>query len=152
MVKKGSKMSKKSRLKMSHAHLGKKPWNKGKKLSIVYRKKLSEAHKGQISWNKGKHPEYLQGSNNPAWKGGITKQRGYVFIRVPSHPKNHCGYKKRCILVVEKYIERFLKKGEQIHHINGIKDDDRIENLQIVSAAEHVRIHKPRLKKTNLLR
>ena len=35
----------------------------------------------------------------------------------------------------------YLEQHEHIHHINGIRDDNRIENLQIVTHVEHMRIH-----------
>lgn len=44
-------------------------------------------------------------------------------------------------LVVEAYIKRNLKADEHIHHINHNKNDNRIENLQIISRQEHVKIH-----------
>ena len=52
-------------------------------------------------------------------------------------------------LIMEHHIGRKLKSNEHIHHINNNKLDNRIENLQIVSPSEHIRIH---LKSMNLKR
>ena len=44
-------------------------------------------------------------------------------------------------LVMEKYLNRFLNKNEIVHHVNGDPIDNRIENLQVVTKSEHVKIH-----------
>ncbi len=97
---------------------------------------------GKRAWNKGK--PHLVGKKNPAWKGGrlITKM-GYILIYKPNHPyHNYSGshvFEHR--LVMESHIGRILSRKEVVHHINGKKDDNRIENLELMTQAEHVREH-----------
>jgi len=72
------------------------------------------------------------GSNNPLWKGGVTTVNGYKLIRMHSHPNsNGAGCVFEHVMVMSKHIGRPLMKGETVHHKNGIKDDNRIENLEL---------------------
>ena len=99
-------------------------------------KKLSPEHRNKVV----KTLVYGQkGESNPAWKGGFFKRNdGYVYILNREHPMAHSnGYIKRAILVAEEKIGRMLTGGEVTHHINGIKDDDRPENIEILSSREH---------------
>ena len=69
--------------------------------------------------------------SNGNWKGGkITNSKGYILIRVPEWHKNN-GYKFEHILIMEKHLGRLLFDGENVHHINGVRDDNRIENLEL---------------------
>ena len=44
-------------------------------------------------------------------------------------------------LIVEEQIGRYVQKGEVVHHKNHIRDDNRIENLELLSVQEHARLH-----------
>ena len=108
------------------------PWIKGKKHSLETRQKLHFATSSKRA-NKAS-----------AWKGGIIKVNGYIYVYSPYHPNAyHKRYMKRATLIMEKYINRFLKKNEFIHHKNNNKLDDRIKNLQLLSSKkEHAILHK----------
>ena len=97
--------------------------------------------KGHKTWIKGLHPEYLQDKNHPNWKGGkIKDSNGYILILKRSHSFcNRRGYILEHRLVVEKQIDRYLSPTEHVHHINGIKTDNRRENLM---AFKNNRAHK----------
>jgi hypothetical protein len=58
-------------------------------------------------------------------------------------PNQYGYFKDTHRRVMEKHLNRKLSPSEHIHHINGIKTDNRIVNLQIVTPAEHIRIHHP---------
>ena len=94
------------------------------------------------------HSLEIAGDKSPNWNGGIYIHDGYKLIRIKNHPHaNPLGYIREHRVIMEKHLGRYMKPEERIHHLNGNKQDNRIENLQIVTIGEHNRIHKlPRNK------
>lgn len=45
-------------------------------------------------------------------------------------------------IVAEAKIGRKLLPGEVVHHINGMKLDNRPENLEVMTVSEHVSHHR----------
>lgn len=82
------------------------------------------------------------GPDHPRWKGGRRVDRmGYVWLLEANHPYNVKGYVMEHRLVMEKHIGRFLNKHESVHHRNRIRNDNRLENLEIIEKGEHIRRH-----------
>ena len=84
----------------------------------------------------------LKRENSNAWKGGKNKTKfGYVRIHMPWHPNSSNGYVTEHRLVMEKHLGRYLKKSETVHHKNGVKDDNNIDNLELLTPSKHALIH-----------
>jgi hypothetical protein len=77
----------------------------------------------------------IVGDKNPRWKGGrsLTGQ-GYVLIKNRFHPAaNNNGYVTEHRIVMESIVGRCLYPEETVHHKNGVKNDNRPENLELWS-------------------
>lgn len=89
---------------------------------------LTEEHKCNIS-------QAMKGKRN-AWKGGrYINAKGYVMLRVNGITRAEHR------LVMEEFLGRPLGSHEIVHHKNGVKCDNSIENLQIISGSENLKIH-----------
>ena len=76
---------------------------------------------------------FAVGENHGCWKGGrIIDGDGYVRLYTPDDPRANMGrYMKEHILVMEAHLGRLLVPGEEIHHRNGVRSDNRLENLEL---------------------
>ena len=95
---------------------------------------------------------YYSGTRNSLYKGGRVKNdRGYILIRKLDHPHvKGNGYVYEHRLVLEEYLGRYLLPTEVVHHLNGIKFDNRIENLKITNNIEHGRIEHTKNRKCSI--
>ena len=122
-------------------------WLKRYELYMKLRRKHSSIQCptcGGIKWRYSKvcikcwHKKAWLKERNPNWKGGTRKRSGYIYILKKNHPY---ASKQRYIaehrLVMEKHIGRYLYPWEIVHHKNGIRDDNRIENLKLLPSGEH---------------
>lgn len=103
---------------------------RGKVLTEETRDKMSKAKKGK----------YIR----PSKFGGHRKERtdGYISVYAPTHPGHTSeGYVMEHRLIMEEHIGRFLADNEVVHHINRNRKDNRIENLKLMTASEHMSFH-----------
>ena len=110
--------------------------------SPTYGEKLSDARKGD---------------RNPMWKGGVVSHAdGYLYESVQDHPFTKTGYVFQHRLVAERHLkasdptseylvtidgESYLSPEFHVHHKNFDRTDNRIENLEVMTNGDHLRLH-----------
>lgn len=106
--------------------------------STVFRPAYSGIVYCSLECAKQRGKQY-RGESHWAWKGGRTVDTsGYVRIRIDNEDEfasmrmTH-GYVQEHRLVMARTLGRPLEAHETVHHINGVRDDNRPENLQLRS-------------------
>ena len=74
-------------------------------------------------------------------KPAVLDNLGYVRIFEPGHPSaTRSGWIFEHRWVVEQSLGRILDRDENVHHLNHVRDDNRLENLQLLSHSAHSKI------------
>lgn len=103
----------------------------------------------KMGLRKSKDIEFLnrslskKGNKNPLWNGGKKRTiGGYVFVYSPDHRRaDKGGYVQEHIVAFERATGISVPYGCCIHHLNGVKDDNRIENLCMMTQGAHTAMH-----------
>ena len=112
---------------------------KEKRKNILCDQCKTEFYKSYADIKRSKHHfctkecyyEFSSGEKSRLFKGGSFSKAGYKVIYVNREKIFEHRH------VMEKYLGRYLTKDEIVHHINGIKDDNRIENLLLANKKTH---------------
>ena len=104
-------------------------------------KKHSEETKKKI--RKRALLRFSDPKNHPRWKGGKVKIGGYIYVYSPNHPhKTKDNYVCEHRLVMEESMGRFLAPQEVVHHKDGNRENNSLENLVLcVSNGRHTIDH-----------
>lgn len=103
----------------------------------------------KLGLRKSKEIEFLnrsdsrKGEKGSNWNGGrMTSKKGYVLLLCPGHHRaNSKGYVMEHIVVWENATGIPVPKNCCIHHLNGKKNDNRIENLCLMKFSAHTVFH-----------
>lgn len=113
---------------------------KGENISDITRKRLAIASTGRTFTMSDNQKKKLSKIAKKRWKGkakGKTlKPSGYIEITTGRHK-----FKTEHRVVIEKHLKRKLKKNEVVHHIDGNRQNNNIDNLIVMDSIDHNRLH-----------
>lgn len=135
------------------------PWNFGKKMPYTEARRLYDIRQRGVTKRKPKNFSEIMRNVNPP-KGIKIKysskdkdkknrvwRKGYIYLYLPNHPSSRkippdYGYVREHQVVMEEHIGRQMVSGEQIHHIDGDKSNNKLENLVLcANTRDHLEIH-----------
>lgn len=127
---------------------------------MVFQKDHKQSNTGRTHFKKG-HTSWLKGTkglakpnsgsfkqghnagiNHENYNGGFSYDKNKNMLIVRCRDNSYTAFSR---IVYENYIRRSLTSNELIHHLDRDTNNNDISNLILVTRAEHVRIHKPRL-------
>lgn len=92
-----------------------------------------------VEYIRGHNPmdysKFPRGVNHGLYKGGWVGKNGYRYILIYENNRRKQRLEHRYL--IEQNIGRKLRKDEHIDHINGIKTDNRLENLRICTKRQN---------------
>lgn len=116
-------------IKLSHSR----PKTKRKMSLSATGRALSESAKDKLRERTG--------SKNHNWRNGLTIT-GSGYLQFTNSPANGEHRSKLLhIIICEHKYNRPLKNGEHVHHIDGNKLNNHPDNLMILSASDHAKLH-----------
>ena len=122
----------------------------GKSANAIYKKayRLGLRKSPEIEFIN--RSESRKGEKAANWHGGTSKtSKGYKQVLCPGHHRaDSRGYVMEHILVWERESGTQLAHNCCIHHLNGVKDDNRIENLCVMLHNAHTKYHHTGSKRT----
>lgn len=117
----------------------------------------SEETRAKIAASRTGKNYGMIGPGSPSWKGGEQKTTGgYIYEYRPDHPFARKRYVMQHRLMAETHLRetdptspflveidgvRYLKSDVDVHHVNEIKTDNRLENLEVMLKSDHTRYH-----------
>lgn len=134
------------------------PFMQNKVLAKILNRSKTSIDKKAFNLGISKNEDFMyairslqrEGEKSSSWKGGRKKtNKGYILVLDKNNPDSHTsGYILEHRKVMSDYLGRRLMEDEAVHHINGNKEDNRIENLELTNWSDHTISHHTGLKRS----